>query len=113
MARHTIKYRDWSRGDEPRRIVWDDEAGEVSGDHVEVPSIQAYLADAVRDGRLADDWGSVALRDPRHDPAEFLTVLLWAVGGTFRYAEVDLPPSLRGIETIRGVARPLPPGVVT
>ena len=76
MTVHVIEQRDWY-ADAPRRIVWDDEAGEVNGDHREVPAIRRLMERAVRDGgRLQDEEGHWQLRDPRRDPASFV-VLLW------------------------------------
>ena len=76
MTVHVIEQRDW-RADAPRRIVWDDETGEVSGDHRGVPAIRRLMERAVRDGgRLQDEEGHWQLRDPRRDPASFV-VLLW------------------------------------
>ena len=74
MPKHTIDMPDIMAGEELRRIVWDDEAGTVSGDHSEVGFIQSSIAAGPVD---RGDGGRIwRLRDPGRDPAEFL-VLLW------------------------------------
>ncbi|MYH89254.1 MAG: hypothetical protein F4128_00090 [Gammaproteobacteria bacterium] len=74
MAKHTIDIPDIMVGEELRRIVWDDEARAVSGNHSRVPDIQAAIVAAPVD---RGDGGRIwRLRDPGRDPAEFL-VLLW------------------------------------
>ena len=62
------------RGDEPRTILWDDEAGTVSGTHSRLPDIRRILAGSkpVEEGVCGCVW---RLRDPAHDPAEFLILL--------------------------------------
>ena len=80
MTVHVIEQRDWF-ADAPRRIVWDDETGEVSGEHHEVPTIRRVMAEAARDGGLRFPTGYWRLRDPRRDPNCFAVVLkeaLWA-----------------------------------
>ncbi|MCY4002090.1 MAG: hypothetical protein OXF33_00045 [Rhodospirillales bacterium] len=74
MAVHTILLPDWLRGDEIRSIVWDDEAGTVSGTHREVAELQRVF-DAPKPVTIGDEGGTWDLRDPAHDPAEFLTAL--------------------------------------
>ena len=107
MTVHAIDKPDIFAGGEPRRILWDDETGEISGEHSGVPSIRETMAWAVRDGRLEHDEGHWPLRDPRGDPREFLVVLFWP-------GEPDapdwLPPALR-VEPAPFVKADLPPGV--
>ena len=91
MTVHRITMPDAFAGDEPREIVWDDETGEVSGDHSDVPDIGGRLDSAARDGFLPAMCGHWDLRDPRHDAEDFLVVLFWP--GSVR-AEL-LPPALR------------------
>ncbi len=113
MATHTIKYPDYSRGDEPRAIVWDDETGEVTGDHVEVPAIRDAMERAERDGHLPEMFGRRNLRDPRHDPADFLAVLDCVILAIpFRWHLLDLPPALHGVEPTPWTSGPLSPGAV-
>lgn len=111
MATHTIKYRDWRVG-EPRAFVWNDETGEVSGDHGNVPSLRRLMERAERDGHLLSEGGRLDVRDPRHDAADFLALLMWEVGGDFKFRRVVLPPALRGVEPTRGRAPPYREGVV-
>ena len=108
MATHTIRYR---RYDDPGAIVWNDETGEVTGDHGDVPSVRLWLDVAERDGHLLGEEGRVNLRDPRHDPADFLAVLVWSIRGF--YERLELPPALRGVKPTPLTAPRLPPGVVT
>lgn len=74
MAVHTITLPDWMRGDELRTIVWDDEAGTVSGTHSDVAELQRVF-DAPKPVTIGDEGGTWDLQDPAHDPAEFLTAL--------------------------------------
>ena len=73
MATHSIRIPDRVRGRELRTIVWDDEAGTVSGDHSEIDEIRRVFAApkpvTVGQGAVWD------LRDPAHDPAEFLVLI--------------------------------------
>ena len=100
MTVHAIDKLDFRAGDEPRRIYWNDETGEVSGDHSDVPDIRETMARAVRDGYLPQIHGHWALRDPRRDPAEFLVVLFWPGPAPFDDEDrasrrIQLPPALR------------------
>ncbi len=74
MAKHTITIPDRRRGRELRTIVWDDEAGTVSGDHWNVASLRRAFA-AAKPVTVGSNGGTWTLHDPAHDPAEFLTVL--------------------------------------
>ena len=73
MAKHIIRIPDRLRGRELRTIEWDDEAGTVSGDHSEIDDIRRVFAASkpvtVGQGAVWD------LRDPAHDPAEFLVLI--------------------------------------
>ena len=71
---HRIVIPDRSKGRELRDIVWDDEAGTVSGDHSEVDWIVRLLAapKPVRIGGTGRHWD---LSDPAHDPSEFLALI--------------------------------------
>ena len=109
MATHTIRCRDW-RHDEPRTFVWNEETGEVSGDHGDVPWARQRLEEAERDGYLLSEGCRLEVRDPRHDPADFLAVLRWVVHRDF--SRVVLPPALRGVEPTPGQAAPYREGVV-
>ena len=73
MAEHTIEIPDSMAGRELRRIVWNDETGEVSGDHSDIRAIRATIEAAPVE---RDSGGRVwLLEDPGHNPAEFLTML--------------------------------------
>jgi len=98
MAIHTIMLPDRLYGREPRTVVWDDEAGTVEGTHSKVPGMQRTLAkpkpvDYSSDERL------LYLKDPGHDPAEFL----WLLGTAFwpildEPLRSTLPPVFDGVE---------------
>ena len=46
MAIHTIMLPDFNKaGRPPRSVIWDDEAGTVTGEHYDVPGMQETLAD--------------------------------------------------------------------
>ena len=83
MAVHSIMIPDWLRGDELRSVVWDDEAGTITGTHNRVADIQRIF-DAPKPVTIGDPGGTWDLTDPAHNPREFLTML----GDLFR-------PSLR------------------
>ena len=74
MTVHAITLPDMLRGEEPRTILWDDEAGTVSGTHHDLPDIRRVFAapKPVEVGVCGRVW---RLRDPAHDPAEFLALL--------------------------------------
>ena len=107
MTVHAIDMPDPFAGGEPRRILWDDETGEVSGDHHDVPDIREQMDRAERDGFLPAMSGHWKLRDPRHDPRDFLVVLFWP-------GDVDaelLPPALR-VEPAPFIPADIPDGAV-
>lgn len=83
------------------RIVWDDEAGTVEGDHSEAPR----LAAAIGDGPMPlDRDGSAELADPAHNPADFLTALrIILVRGA---NDIELPDSLSGVTPTPIPSRP-------
>ena len=77
MAVHTIMLPDMARGDEPRTVVWDDEAGTVGGGHSHVPHMQGLLAKP-RPLDCSSDGMVLILQDPAHDPQDFLHLLIGA-----------------------------------
>ena len=96
MAVHTIVMPDDAHGEIPRRIVWDDEAGTVEGDHFAVRNLKRVLAApkpfTVGAGHI---WH---LHDPGHDPAEFLVLLCgayWPIGE--EPLRSTLPPVFDGV----------------
>ena len=96
MATHTIKMRDW-RHDEPRTIVWNDETGEVSGDHGDVQGVRDMIERAERAGGVLTHCGFWRLADTRHDPACFVAVLLLVLSGR-DFDEDALPEPLRSAD---------------
>ena len=111
MTIHAIDQPDVFAGREPRRIRWDDETGDVSGDHRAVGLIRECMADAVRDGGLPNDEGFWRLRDPRRDPASFVVLLMFALLAAF---DPDaLPEPLRSAP-VDGMFEPAPvrPGTI-
>ncbi len=100
MAVHTIMLPDYVHGGEMRSIVWDDEAGTVSGDHYRVVDgdIQRKL-DRPKPMSVASLWGKWILHDPAHDPAEFLVLLYGVCNGIRRDPlRSTLPSVFDGIE---------------
>lgn len=85
-------------GRELRRIVWDDEAGTVGGDHSEIADIRRVF-DAPKPVTVGDPGGTWDLRDPAHDATEFLTFL-----GVCDWRVLDeplrstLPPVFDGVQ---------------
>ncbi len=75
MTVHTIMLPDMMHGREPRSVIWDDEAGTVTGEHYDVPWMQEALA-ATPPIEVEDGMRLVTLHNPGHDPADFLR-LLW------------------------------------
>ncbi|MCZ0953909.1 MAG: hypothetical protein OXJ56_15175 [Rhodospirillaceae bacterium] len=83
MAVHTITIPDWSQDGELRSIIWDDVAGTVEGDHIEVDSFQRVFA-ADKPVTVGDTGLAWELDDPAHDPSQFLAVL-WSVYAAVLY----------------------------
>ena len=97
MATHRFWMPDWSRGGEPRMIDWDDETGEVSGDHVELPGLREMLERAEEHGGLGHYVGEWHLPDPRRDAAQFLCVLRLALMNP-GWDPRGVPAKLRDVE---------------
>ena len=103
MAVHTIEMPDRLRGRELRTIVWDDEAGTVTGTHSEVPWLVEMLAKPRPVLIPLPEHEPLALHDPSHDRGEFLALLneaYWPILDPDRDLH-RLPPALRDA--------PLPP----
>ena len=98
MTVHTIMLPDMRQYDEPRSVIWDDEAGTVTGEHSKVPWMQEGLA-LTPPVVMGDVMGTVTLNDPGHDPADFLR-LLWRAN--WRVLDEPwrstLPPVFDGVE---------------
>ena len=92
--RHRIEAIDLLREDDhPRTIQWDDETGTVMGSHSAVPNLTRHLL-ATLPLEFGDVPGSLTLRDPRHDAADFLALLYLQV----RSRDVVLPETLDSVE---------------
>ena len=98
MTVHVIEQPDRRAGGEPRRILWDDEAGDVSGGHSALPLLRQWMAGAVKTGFILLECGRLDLPDPTRAPAQFLAVLRLAMMA--RYDPAGLPPALRGVEPV-------------
>ena len=94
MTTHVIRQRDF---DGPCEIRWNDETGEVSGDHGGVPRIRAWMERAERDGRIATGLGYWLMPDPRRDPACFRVLLAFALPATC-FDPDALPEPLRSAD---------------
>lgn len=109
MTVHTIMLPDRMRGREPRSVIWDDDAGTVEGDHYWVPWMQQTLASAPP--VVHEHWaGTLTLRDPAHDPADFLCLLAeayWPILDPDRDLH-RLPPALHGVTPTQMVPHPPP-----
>lgn len=109
MTVHAIEQRDW-RDDARRRILWNDETGEVSGDHGDLPELRSWLADAAKKGAIVLEEGRLDVPDAARVPAQFLAVLRLTMGN-LSWDPDGLPPDLRAVEPVRW--REPPPGVIT
>ena len=112
MVVHTITLPDMRHGDEPRSVIWDDEGGTVTGEHSRVPWMQGILAEPTP-VVMSDASGTATLRDPGHDPADFLLMLglsYWPV--LDEPLRSSLPPVFHGVEMTRIEVNPLQPGEV-
>ena len=95
-----------------RSIVWDDEAGTITGEHSEVPWLQDILAQQTP-VVLSDHAGAATLHDPSHDPADFLSLLYriyWPV--LDEPLRSSLPPVFDGVQMTLSVAGRLPADAV-
>ena len=100
MAAHTILLPDMMRGRALRSIVWDDQAGTVEGEHYDVDWIRDVIQQSAEGPvTVGDPGGTWDLRDPGHDPAEFLVLLEMSVSGGLTEAILaSLPPIFDGVE---------------
>ena len=78
------------------RIVWDDEAGMVSGSSEMVPRLHDLLRHSKSGLEVMVMPFIFKLRNPRHDPANFLILMLHA--GWDGLEDYSLPPALQGIK---------------
>ena len=109
MTVHTIMLPDMRQYDGPRSVIWDDEAGTVTGEHSRVSDMQRMLA-ATPPVEVVDGMRVVTLNDPGHDPADFLR-LLWDAYWPVKNEPLrsTLPPVFNGVEMTP--APPYPPSV--
>ena len=100
MAEHTILLPDAMRGRALRSIVWDDQAGTVEGEHYRVATIRDLIQQSAEGPvTVGDPGGTWDLRDPGHNPAEFLVLLeMSAPGGLNEAILASLPPIFDGVE---------------
>ncbi len=95
-----------------RSVVWDDEAGTVTGEHRSVPWMQGILAEPTP-VVIEDVVGFATLRNPGHDPADFLLLLGRAYWPVLQEPlRSSLPPVFDGVEMTRFEAGKLPAGAV-
>ena len=102
MTVHIIEMPDWMRGRELRTVVWDDEAGTVSGDHSDVPWLLEMIGKPTPWIFPQPD-STVQLRNPAHDPAEFVFLLgraYWPILDPARDLH-RLPSALRDAEPLK------------
>lgn len=117
MTIHRIMAPDRSAGRELRAIVWNDETGEVTGDHENASWIAARLAGPMPVSTVGDYRPNFILADPAHAPADFLALILdiAEVGVSSSGPPlwgVHLPESLRGVEPTPPLPDDTPPGAV-
>ena len=110
-VKHLLSIPDRSRSGERATVVWDDEAGTVDGDHSDADrphGLRARLAEPFPI-RIPAHVGPWVLRDPAHDPADFLGLLV-ALMPRVPWTAADLPPALRSVEPTLARVVPLPDG---
>ena len=96
MTVHTIMLPDRLYGRELRSIIWDDEAGTVTGDHSKVPYIQGRLSEPAP-VMLRNTALLVILQDPAHDPQDFIWLLWRAWPEAMDDDQHTLPEPLRSV----------------
>ena len=100
---------DLLRGREPALILWDDVAGTVEGTHTAVAALRhdLSLSTPLEKGTPV---GPLVLRDPAHDPADFVALLRWHQP---RHWSLDeLPEPLRSVVPTPIDAVPIPDDAV-
>ena len=105
MTVHTIRLPDMRYGDEPRTILWDDEAATVKGDHSKVSAMQAMIDDAPTE--FVNETCTIPLKDPGRDPREFWHLLISAFYPVAREPlRSTMPAVLRDVEPTELVMHP-------
>ena len=105
MTVHAIQLPDMRYGDEPRTILWDDEAATVKGDHSKVGAMQAMIDDALTE--FVNETCTFPLKDPGRDPREFWRLLIavfYPVAG--EPLRSTMPAVLRDVEPSEEVIHP-------
>ncbi len=98
MAIHRINLPDMLYGREMRTVIWDDTAGTVEGTHSDVPGMQKTLARPTP-VNCSSEGRELYLRDPAHDPTEFLWLLGFAFDGIlYEPLRSTLPPVFDGVD---------------
>ena len=113
MAVHVITMPDDERGWEPRDIVWDSDAGTVTGGHSGIPYLRKLIREAVADGgKFQMIHGHFQLsEDPWRSPADFLLLLRFALG-EICWDPDGVPDALRGSGEPPFTLYRLPPGAL-
>ena len=99
MTVHTIQLPDWRNGADGalRTLVWDDEAGTVSGDYSQVDDIREFFRRPER-WTAGDPTGVLQFKDPRHIPEDFKgMIVLVECPAVADLARIVWPPTLAGV----------------
>ena len=113
-----IRMPDAWRGGEPREIVWNQDAGTVSGNHSCVdtarprgPQLREWIDNAIANGGVIPQMnGYWTVEDPWRVPQDFLLVLWLLLQPDFDPDAV--PEALRVGDGVPFVEHPRPPGAV-
>ena len=99
---HELQFPDALAGHQLRRIIWDDKAGTVEGNHSAVPTFRRIFDEATLD--FGSEWGVYRLNDPAHHAPDFLAVARRLCVYGQRHLADYLPDDLAAIEPT-----PVPP----
>lgn len=113
MTVHRIMAPDSFAGHELRELAWNDEIGELTGDHTDVAGFAQDLAGPMPIHNRGSFKPNYVLEDPAHNPADFLALILELhdLGSPHR-DRVQLPPTLRGVEPTPPLPDDTPPGAL-
>ncbi len=105
MTVHTIRLPDMLYGDEPRTILWDDEAATVEGDHSNIGGMQATIDAAPTE--IVNETCTIPLKNPGRDPREFWHLIISAFYPAAREPlRSTMPAVLRDVEPTELVIHP-------
>ena len=106
MTAHTIRLPDRLGGAKGalRTLVWDDEAGTVSGDHSDVDGVQEWFQHPERWTAVYPE-GILQLENPRHIPEDFKKLIVFLFVSWPDLPRIVWPPTLADV-----VPTPLDPG---